>query len=208
MIAVIDYKAGNLTSVKLAFDTLGTPVTITDNPVTVVDADRVVFPGVGAAGASMQNLRDLGMENAIRTVVRRGTPFLGICIGCQVTLERSDEDGGVDCLGLVPGSVRKFHPTDRFDKVPQMGWNTVRQKRLHPIFEDIPDNTAFYFVHSYYPDPADPDCVLGETEYGGTRFASAIGHSNLIATQFHPEKSGRFGLKLLDNFIRWIPEAD
>jgi glutamine amidotransferase len=205
MIAVVDYKAGNLTSVRLAFDAIGTSVTITDSPDVVMKADRVVFPGVGAAGASMQNLHNLGLADVIRAVVRRGTPFLGICIGCQVALEHSDEDGGVDCLGLLPGTVRRFRPTDRFDKVPQMGWNTVRQMRPHPMFENIPDNTAFYFVHSYYPDPANIDCVLGSTDYAGASFASAIAHKNLVATQFHPEKSGRFGLKLLDNFIRWTP---
>lgn len=207
MIAVIDYKAGNLTSVKLAFDTIGIPVTITDNPSIVLGASKVVFPGVGAAGASMQTLGDLGLDKAIRTVVGRGTPFLGICIGCQVALDHSEEDGGVSCLGLVPGEVRRFIPTDKFDKVPQMGWNTVRQRRQHPVFRDIPDNAAFYFVHSYYPAPASPDCVLGETDYAGARFASVIGCSNLVATQFHPEKSGRFGLKLLENFIRWEPET-
>lgn len=208
MIAVVDYKAGNLTSVKLALDALGTPVTVTDNPATVMDADRVIFPGVGAAGASMETLRSMGLENAIRTVVRRGTPFLGICIGCQIALDRSDEDGGVDCLSLVPGNVRRFAPSDRFEKVPQMGWNNVNQRARHPIFRDIPDGTAFYFVHSYYPAPSSSDCVLAETDYAGVRFASVIGSANLVATQFHPEKSGRFGLKLIENFIGWTPGAE
>lgn len=208
MIAVIDYKAGNLTSVKMAFDTIGTPVIVTDNPTVVLEADRVVFPGVGAAGASMRTLTEYGLESAIRTVVRRGTPFLGICIGCQIALDRSDEDGGVSCLGLVPGSVRRFDPKDKFDKVPQMGWNTVRYKRSHPVFKDIPSETAFYFVHSYYPSPAYSGCIVGETEYAGICFASAFSHGNLVATQFHPEKSGRFGLQLLRNFVNWDTKTE
>jgi len=206
MIAVIDYRAGNLTSVQLAFDTLGQPVTITNSPAVVEAAERVVFPGVGAAGAAMAAIHDLKLVESVRKIVRRGTPFLGICIGCQVSLTRSEEDGGVTTIGLLTGDVRRFQPTDRFDKVPQMGWNNVTQVARHPIFDGIPDNSDFYFVHSYYPAPADPAHVLGVTEYAGTRFASVVGRGNLVATQFHPEKSGRFGLKLLANFLQWQPK--
>jgi glutamine amidotransferase len=206
MVAVIDYRAGNLTSVKLAFDTLGQPVTITNSPAVIETADRVVFPGVGAAGAAMAALRELRLVEAIRSAVQRGTPFLGICIGYQIALAHSDEDGGVQGIGLLAGNVRRFQPTDPFDKVPQMGWNSVRQVTRHPLFKDIPDNSEFYFVHSYYPAPSDSSAVVGVTEYAGTRFASMVGRGNLAATQFHPEKSGRFGLKLLENFLRWEPK--
>lgn len=203
MIAIIDYRAGNLTSVKLAFDSLNVDSRITDSPADILSAERVVFPGVGAAGASMANLRKLKLVDTIRQVVANGTPFLGICVGTQVALEHSDEDGGVDCIGLIPGAVRRFAPANPFDKVPQMGWNRVRQLRPHPLFEGIVDESEFYFVHSYYPAPADPAWVIGETGYGGIAFASMLAGKNLVATQFHPEKSGRVGLRLLQNFVTW-----
>ena len=205
MIAIIDYRAGNLTSVRLAFDSLGVPASITGDPREILAAERVVFPGVGAAGAAMNNIGELGLAAAIREVVERGTPFLGICLGTQIIFERSEEDGGVDCLGLVPGEVKLFRPEDRWDKVPQIGWNGVRQRTAHPLFDGIEDDSEFYFVHSYYPAPADPEAVLGETAYAGATFASVAGKANIAATQFHPEKSGRVGLRLLDNFCRWTP---
>lgn len=205
MIAIIDYRAGNLTSVRLAFETIGIDAEITDRPDTVCSADRVVFPGVGAAGASMAALHDLALSEAIMDVVDRGVPFLGICVGTQVAFERSEEDGGVKCLGLLSGTVKLFRPTDRFDKVPQIGWNSVAQCAAHPIFDGIEDNSEFYFVHSYYPAPADESCVLGRTDYAGVSFASVVGRGSLVATQFHPEKSGRIGLRLLQNFCRWEP---
>ena len=205
MIAIIDYRAGNLTSVKLAFETLAIDATITDSPNAILEAERVVFPGVGAAGAAMQNLRELGLLDTIRTVVRRGTPFLGICLGTQIIFDHSDEDGGVDCVGLIPGNVPRFAPSDPYDKVPQMGWNAVSQKVPHPIFAEIEDNSEFYFVHSYYPAPSDPDWIIGTTDYADVTFASAVAKNNLVATQFHPEKSGRVGLRLLKNFTEWKP---
>jgi imidazole glycerol-phosphate synthase subunit HisH len=205
MIAIIDYRAGNLTSVKLAFEALAIEATITDSPDVIQKAERVVFPGVGAAGAAMENLRDLGLVDTIRSVVERGTPFLGICVGMQILLDHSDEDGGVDCLGLVPGNVQLFKPSDPYDKVPQMGWNAVEQKVQHPIFDSIADGSEFYFVHSYYPAPKAATCVLGETSYADVKFASAITQGNLVATQFHPEKSGKSGLQLLKNFCNWTP---
>jgi glutamine amidotransferase len=210
MLAVIDYGAGNLTSVRLAFEALGAAAGITADAQAVRRADRIVLPGVGAAGAAMARLRAAALDGAIRDAVRGGVPFLGICLGAQIALERSDEDGGVDCLGLLPGTARRFQPEDRRDKVPQMGWNCVTQKppraaSPHPLFRGIADNSEFYFVHSYYPAPADPAWVLGETEYAGVRFASVIGRDNVAATQFHPEKSGRVGLSLLRNFLAWKP---
>jgi glutamine amidotransferase len=210
MLAIIDYGAGNLTSVRLAFEGLSAAATVTAQPDAVVASDRVILPGVGAAGAAMSRLRELRLVPAIRDVVARGTPFLGICLGAQIVLDRSEEDGGVDCLGLLPGTARIFKPPDRWDKVPQMGWNSVAQRSVppgsaHPLFQGIDDNSEFYFVHSYYPVPSDPSCVLGETDYGGICFASAVGRRNLAATQFHPEKSGRVGLRLLQNFLSWTP---
>lgn len=205
MITVIDYKAGNLTSVQLAFETLGIPAEITDAPDRIRKAERIVFPGVGAAGSAMATLRRLNLVEAIRGVVNAGIPFLGICLGTQIVCSRSEEDGGVETLGLIPGPVRLFRPASRFDKVPQIGWNGMRQQRPHPLFEGIADGSEFYFVHSYYPDPSAPENVLGTTDYAGIRFASVLANRNLVATQFHPEKSGRVGLRLLENFSRWTP---
>ena len=203
MIAIVDYKAGNLTSVKLAFEALGIEAVVTDKASGILAADRVVFPGVGAAGASMRNLAELGLAEALRTVIRRGTPFLGICVGMQILLDRSEEDGGVPTLGFIPGEVRLFRPTNRADKVPQIGWNGVRFRRPHPVFAGVEDDTEFYFVHSYYPAPADPADCVGVTDYAGVEFAAVIGRANLVATQFHIEKSGRIGLKVFQNFSRW-----
>jgi glutamine amidotransferase len=204
-IAIVDYRAGNLTSVRLAFEHLGVPAFVTSDPGAVERAERVVFPGVGAAGAAMANLREAGLIEAIGAVVRRGTPFLGICVGMQILFESSEEDGGVAGLGLVAGAVRLFAPSDPRDKVPHMGWNSVSPRRAHPLFDGIADGSEFYFVHSYYPAPSEPGCALGVTEYAGVAFASAVANGNLAATQFHPEKSGRIGLRLLRNFAAWRP---
>ena len=203
MITLVDYKAGNLTSVRLAFEYLGLPVRVTDDPAVIRAADRVVFPGVGAAASAMATLRGSGLADALREVAGRGVPFLGICLGAQIILERSDEDNGVAGLGLIPGICRAFQFDDPRIKIPQMGWNAVRHLRPHPVFEGIVDKGEFYFVHSYYPAPASTADRLGETEYGGFTFVSALARSNIVATQFHPEKSGRIGLRLLDNFARW-----
>ncbi len=151
----------------------------------------------------MKCLRELELIETIKNVVASGTPFLGICLGTQVIFEFSEEDGGTQCMGIVPGSVKKFTPSDPMCKIPQMGWNAVEFMRPHPLFEHIETGSEFYFVHSYYPAPSDERYVVGRTEYAGVRFASAIGRGNLFATQFHPERSGRIGLKLLENFSRW-----
>ena len=205
MITVIDYKAGNLTSVKLAFESLGIDARITRDPAEVLKAERIVFPGVGAAGAAMSVLESAQLLDAIREVVRRGLPFLGICVGCQILLDRSEEDGGVDTIGVLPGTVKRFPDPDvnGGDKVPHMGWNAVHFKREHPLFAEIPQDAEFYFVHSYYPAPTDPTDALGETHYAGITFSSALARSNVVATQFHVEKSGRVGLKVLENFSTW-----
>ena len=203
MIAIIDYGAGNLTSVRLAFEHLGARATVTSDPRAILEAERVVFPGVGAALSAMARLRDMGLDGAIREAVARGAPFLGICLGTQIIFERSEEDDGVECLGILPGTVRSFPRGLPGVKVPHMGWNQVAFRRPHRLFEGIADGTEFYFVHGYYPSPSDIALAIAETEYAGKTFASVTGRDNLVATQFHPERSGRAGLKLLENFCRW-----
>jgi imidazole glycerol-phosphate synthase subunit HisH len=151
----------------------------------------------------MRTLTARGLAPLLRDAVAGGTPFLGICLGTQIVLEHSEEDGGTDGLGLLPGVVRRFQPASPLDKIPHMGWNAVAQRRAHPLFAGLEDDSAFYFVHSYYPDPADPTLVLGTTDYAGVTFASVLGRGNLAATQFHPEKSGRVGLRMLRNFAAW-----
>ena len=202
MIAIIDYRAGNLTSVRLAFEGLGIEARITNEPGVVHAAARVVFPGVGAAGTAMSNLERLGLKDVIHETAASGKPFLGICLGTQIILEHSDEDGGVDCLGIMAGNVMRFGPADRYDKVPQMGWNQVALRRTHPVLEGIGERDEFYFDHSYYTVPEKGECVLGTTDYG-IDFPSVIGKGNLVAAQFHPEKSGAPGLRILENFSRW-----
>ena len=203
MIAIIDYGAGNLTSVKLAFDSLKTDSLITSSPADIISAERVVFPGVGAIGSAMQKLNDLKLVPVIRETVKNGIPFLGICLGTQIILEESEEDGGVKGIGLIKGRVRRFVPENQWDKIPQIGWNGIRIVRKHPVFSGIEDSSEFYFVHSYYPAPDSEKDVLATTGYAGVQFASVITSNNIVATQFHPEKSGRIGLKLLENFLSW-----
>jgi glutamine amidotransferase len=202
MIAIVDYKAGNLTSVARALEHLGHRCEITDRPEAVRRADRVILPGVGAAGATMDNLRALGLEQCLRDdVARAGKPFLGICIGIQVLLDSSEEDDA-RCLGVIAGKVVRFpRSVDGCPlKVPQIGWNRVRQVRPHPVFAGVPDNTHFYFVNSYYP-VTDEKLVIGTSDYG-VPFTAAIACDNVLATQFHLEKSGAAGLRMLDNFCR------
>jgi glutamine amidotransferase len=203
MITLIDYNAGNLTSVRLAIEALGENAVITSDADVVRRAERVIFPGVGAAGAAMLQLNTFGLVDAIKDVLSRGVPFLGICLGTQILLDTSEEDGGVSMLGRLSGCVKRFQPTSRYDKVPQIGWNQVEYTRQHQLFDGIPSGSDFYFVHSYYPSPEKPDDCLAVTEYANTRFASVLAHDNLVATQFHPEKSGKCGLKLLENFVKW-----
>lgn len=203
MISIIDYKAGNLTSVRLALEYIGVECEITSDSDKILKADRVIFPGVGAAAEAMKNLREIGLVQTIKQVVSEGTPFLGICLGTQVIFEFSEEDGGTECIGLVPGTVKRFTPSDPMCKIPQIGWNAVEFKRPHPLFEGIENGSEFYFVHSYYPCPSDESYIVGETEYADARFTSAVGMKNLFATQFHPERSGRIGLNLLRNFAVW-----
>ena len=204
MIGIIDYKAGNLTSVARALQYLGEPWTVTADPRELSGCDRIIFPGVGAAGEAMANLRRLGMDAWLRTYIASGKPLLGICLGTQVIISHSEEND-TPCLDLVPGRVRRFpgglREGGRALKIPHMGWNRVEFSRPHPVFAGLPA-AEYYFVHSFYPDPADTAHILGRTEYG-LRFCSALANRNLVAVQFHPEKSGAPGLRILANFCRW-----
>ena len=198
MIAIIDYGAGNLRSVVNAVTRLGYQPTVTSDPAEVLAADVVILPGVGAAGCTVENLKQLGLARAIASYIADDRPFLGICIGLQVLFGQTEEGDNGRCLDIIPGRVKKLPPGR---KIPHMGWNQVKQKRAHPIFAGIADETNFYFVHSYYVAPDDESLVIGETDYS-IPFCSAIARGNLVAVQFHPEKSGEHGLKLYDNFLK------
>jgi len=200
VIVIIDYQAGNLTSVVRSLKALGVEGKVTRDPAVVAGATRVIFPGVGAAGKAMATLRELGLDQALRRSFARGVPILGICLGAQIILEHSEENQAA-CLGLLPGRTRALMPAEGL-KVPHMGWNQVRFLRKHQVFKNLSAGAEYYFVHSYYPAPAQASMVLGVTDHGG-EFPSAIGWRNLVATQFHPEKSGRFGLTILENFLAW-----
>jgi glutamine amidotransferase len=197
---VLDYGAGNLTSVEHALRYLGARFRTTNDPAVLADADSAIFPGVGEAAASMAVLHQTGLDEGLRSFVSSGRKVLGICIGCQVIFDRSEERN-TTCLGLIPGVIRRF-PAGSGLKVPHMGWNAMHFMKTHPVFSGIPQDTPFYFVHSYYPDPVDRDLVAAETDYG-MDFPSCIARDNLVAFQCHVEKSGPFGLKLLGNFLSW-----
>jgi glutamine amidotransferase len=210
-VAIIDYGMGNLRSVAKAFEHIAPrlEIAVTDDPAQVASAKRVVFPGQGAMPDCMRELDARGLRPAIIDAAR-GKPMLGICIGLQMLFDASDE-GDVDGLGLMRGRVRRFEPGDTVDergaryKVPHMGWNRVAHTIAHPLWRDIPDQSRFYFVHSYFVAPEDPALIAGKTEYC-TPFTSAVARGNVFAVQFHPEKSGAQGLRLLSNFIDWRPE--
>ena len=211
-IAVIDYGMGNLRSVSKAIEHVapGRKVAVTSNPDEVAAAGRVVFPGQGAMPDCMREMESRGLRPALIEAAR-SKPFLGICIGLQMLFEHSEE-GDTPGLGLLPGVVRRF-PQARMVgakgeklKVPHMGWNEVEQAIQHPMWAGIPDRSRFYFVHSYYPEPADPALIAGWSAYP-FRFACAAARGNLFAVQFHPEKSHTAGLQLLANFVAWQPQA-
>ena len=199
-VGVVDYGAGNLKSVETALRHLGADFFISGRADEVDRADRLVFPGVGEARAAMTVLRDTGLDEAVASFYRSGRPLLGICIGCQVALDRSEERDAT-CLGLVRGESRRF-PDGSGLKVPHMGWNQVTPVARHALWNGIPEGSSFYFVHSYYPVPSEESAVMARTDYG-VLFTSALGRDNLFAVQFHPEKSGEVGLKLLSNFLSW-----
>jgi len=199
MIAIIDYEAGNLTSVERALNYLGVSCKITAHAGEILASDRVIFPGVGAAGKSMEVIRLKKLDRVIHEVIQAHTPFLGICLGAQIVLGSSAEDD-VACLGEISGKAKKFPSMGL--KVPHMGWNNISIVRHHPVLHGIDPGAQFYFVHSYYPAPDRTRDVIATTTYG-IEFASVIGKENVVATQFHPEKSGRYGLMLLKNFSEW-----
>ena len=196
-VVIVDYGAGNLRSVQRAVERAGYQSLVTDSPQQVLRARAVIVPGDGAAADTMRSLRAHAMEEPVRRLIAAGTPFLGVCMGLQALLTGSDEGGGQECLDILKGRVRRL-PGGQ--KVPHIGWNQVRQLREHPIFRGIPDDSYFYFLHSYYADPEDREAVIGETEYG-LPFASVVARDNVVATQFHPEKSGEMGLRIYANFL-------
>lgn len=197
-LVIVDYGAGNLHSVARAVMHEGIRPLITSSPRYVALAEALILPGVGAAADTMRNLRRHHLVEPIREYIASGRPFLGVCMGQQALFEVSEEGGEHECLGVLAGRVVRL---PQGLKVPHMGWNQVRIVRPHPIFDGIPDGAFFYFVHSYYPRPDDPAVVIGETEYGVT-FPSVVAKDNVVATQFHPEKSGAMGLRMYANFLR------
>jgi glutamine amidotransferase len=198
-VAVIDYDAGNTLSVTRALEKVGARVDLTADPERVARADAVVLPGVGAFGDCVRKLAERGMDEACREAYAGGKPLLGVCVGLQVLFEGSEESPGAAGLGILPGKVVRFDGGEL--KVPHMGWNQLDAARAHPVLEGL-DGEAFYFVHSYYPEPEREDDLLGTAEYGA-RFCAAAGRENLAAVQFHPEKSSRAGLRLYENFLTW-----
>jgi glutamine amidotransferase len=197
-VIIIDYGAGNLRSVANAVIRLGYKPVVTASPAEVLAARTVILPGVGAAADTVNSLRESGMEAVIRRLVEEKRPLLAICVGLQVMLSETEEGGRHPCFGIVPGRVRRL---PEGQKVPHMGWNQVRQQIRHPIFQGIPDEANFYFAHSYYAEPSDASAVAGTTDCG-LSICSVLVKDNLVATQFHPEKSGDYGLRVYENFLR------
>ncbi len=204
MIAIIDYGMGNLRSVSKALEFLGYEAEVTRDAERITSAQRVILPGVGAFGAAMENLRKFELIDVVKKIAASGKPFLGICLGMQLLLDESEEQGNYQGLGLIPGKVLKFfqepdiNPLTSGLKIPQMGWNSIRIDKAAPILKDIPEASMVYFVHSYYVVPQ-TDVVAATTNHG-IDYCSVIWKDNVCATQFHPEKSGSIGLKMLKNF--------
>ena len=201
-IAILDYDAGNLRSVQKALEKFGARADIVSSAEGVERADALVVPGQGACDSSMRHLRERGLTEPVREYISGGKPFLGVCLGLQLLLD-SSEEGEEPCLGILGGSCRRL-PGGQ--KIPHMGWNQVSLKKEHPVFEGVPDNSHFYFVHSYYADPDDRSVIAGTTDYG-VEFCSAAAWDSVVAVQFHPEKSGRVGLKIYENFVNYARES-
>jgi glutamine amidotransferase len=210
-IVVVDYGMGNLRSVAQALRAVApeADVQISGDAAAIDAADRIVLPGQGAMRDCMRSLRESGVEDALLRAAKT-RPMMGVCVGEQMLFDSSDENGGVPGLGLLPGKVVRFELDGKLQadgsrfKVPQMGWNRVHQKRAHPLWEGVAPDSYFYFVHSYYAKPAEAQDAIGETDYGG-QFCCAVALDNIVATQFHPEKSAAAGLRLYRNFVHWNP---
>ena len=201
MTLILDYDAGNLGSVRRACAEVGLAAEFSCDPSAIVQAERIIFPGVGAAGSAMRSLRERGLDDALKAAIASGIPVLGICLGMQVSLDYSEEND-TQTLGLLGGRVQRFKLNQPELKIPHMGWNEVRVTQAHPVLAGIELGDEFYFVHGYYPNPTDVTHALAVTTYEGD-FTCALGKANYIGTQFHPEKSGRVGLRLFENFARW-----
>lgn len=213
-VAVIDYGMGNLHSVSKALEKVGegVEINVTSDAETILAADRVVLPGVGAMRDCMGEIVRLGLDKVIRDFVATGKPLFGVCVGMQALLNSSAENGGVECLGILPGEVEYFGDdlkdlkTNDKLKIPHMGWNQVHQESEHPMWKGIAQDARFYFVHSYYSQPGNPDLIAASTNYG-FQFTSAVSKDNVFAVQFHPEKSSHAGLTLYENFLKWNGQA-
>ena len=208
MIAIIDYNAGNLTSVAHAITHLGFKCKVTNDIRFISEAEKIIFPGVGAAGSAMESLKRLGLDQALKKAFSDGKPVLGICLGTQIIMQYSQENN-TECIGIIDGSVKPFlkNMTSKDGgklKIPHMGWNRIYPEKDHPLLSGLKDDDEFYFVHSFYPAPEHKEHVVAKTDYG-IRFPSIIGFDNIFATQFHPEKSGKPGLVILNNFCRSKP---
>lgn len=206
MTLILDYDAGNLGSVKRACSEVGLAAEFSAEPDALAQAERIIFPGVGAAGAAMRSLRERGLDLALKQAIASGTPVLGICLGMQVSLDYSEEND-TQTLGLIGGRVQRFQLNRPDLKIPHMGWNEVRVRQPHPVLAGIEPGDEFYFVHGYYPNPRSPEHALAVTDYEHD-FVCALGKDNYVGTQFHPEKSGRVGLRLFENFAQWDGKWD
>ena len=206
MIAIIDYDAGNIKSVEKSLNYLGEEAIITRDHDEIVNSDKVILPGVGAFADAMEKIRHYGLEETIHEVVEKNIPFLGICLGLQLMFESSDEGPGVKGLGLLPGKILRI-PKSGDLKIPHMGWNNIKVKEGSRLFKGLPDNPYVYFVHSYYLQAEDPQIVKAVTEYSTTIHAS-VEKDNVFACQFHPEKSSKYGLKILKNFAKLEKEGN
>jgi glutamine amidotransferase len=203
-ITVVDYGAGNLRSVQRALEATGQQARLTSNPAEIERATGLILPGVGSSNDAMRALEKLDLVEPLRAYAASGRPFLGVCLGLQLLYAWSEEGGGIECLGLLPGTIKRF-PNAPGLKVPQIGWNAVRITRSHPLLEGVPSGTYFYFVHSYYAEP-EPGVTLGEAEHG-VPFAAIVARDNVLATQFHPEKSADLGLRIYANFGRIVSSS-
>ena len=201
MALIIDYDAGNLRSVQRACREVGLTAEITADPEALAHAERIIFPGVGAAGSAMRSITSRGIDEALKEAIARGTPVLGICLGMQISLDHSEENDQ-QTLGLIPGTVRRFQFDRPELKIPHMGWNEVRVLKPHPLLADVQPGDEFYFVHAYYPAPDRSEDVYAVTDYE-IEFACALGRDNYFGMQCHPEKSGRVGLQVLKQFASW-----